>query len=86
MINFVVLNITTWKHTCPDADHHYGHLYLCELSIPIEEVDQWTMSSLGKKIELEKEMTLDEAKELDAKDGGHTYQRLWHHGDRRSNV
>jgi len=69
---------------CGDASHYYGKLVLTDIAIEPKNVEDWSISSLGQQLEVSYEMTLAQAKKLDAKDHGMTYQRLWKHGQKKS--
>ena len=77
-----VLNISSYRGYCADAQHYYGKLVLSEVPVTEKTVTDWTILHLGEVIQLKHEMTLEEAKELDKKDGGHTYERSWELGMR----
>ncbi len=74
-----VLNITSWQGISPDAEHVYGHLILVQQNtdpdyglISVDNIDDWRPG--GEKIQLKKTLTLEEARLLDQKHGGHTYE------------
>lgn len=74
-----VLNITSWSEFCLDADHVYGRLTLVKQHndpdydpISIDNIEEWVPD--GKDIELRKRLTLEDARLLDEKGGGRTYQ------------
>jgi hypothetical protein len=82
-----VLNITSWMGYSPDAEHVYGHLTLVEQPddpdygpINIDTIEDWRPG--GEVIELKKRITLDEAKLLDKKSNGHSYERNFMLGGR----
>lgn len=75
-INLAILNITSWCGQCADATHVYGHLILCSYDeITINTVEEWGVTSMGEAIELKRPLTLELAKVLDKKSGGHSNQR-----------
>jgi len=77
-IKLAILNITSWCGQCADAEHVYGHLILCNSDkITIETVEEWGVSSMGESIELRRPLTLELAKVLDKKCGGHSNQRAF---------
>jgi len=74
-----VLNITSWAGYSPGAEHVYGRLTLVEQHnspdydpISIDNIEEWAPN--GKDIELRKRLTLEDARLLDEKSGGRTYQ------------
>ena len=74
-----VLNISSWQGISPDAEHVYGHLTLVKQNtdpdyglITIDNIEEWRPD--GEVIELQKPLTLADAKLLDEKSGGKTYQ------------
>lgn len=74
-----VLNISSWVGISPLADHLYGHLHLVRQntdpdygSITIDNIEEWRPD--GEVIELRKTLNLEDAKLLDEKSGGKTYQ------------
>jgi hypothetical protein len=77
-IYLAILNITSDIGVCPDAEHLYGKLILSENeNINIHNVEDWNISFLGKKIEIQQPLTLKIAKKLDKKDGGNIHQRKY---------
>jgi len=77
-IYLAILNITSWAGQCSDATHLYGKLILCEMKgVTIDNVHEWNVSHLGKSIEIQRPLTLELAKSLDKKSGGHSYQRAY---------
>ena len=85
MIHLAILNITTFKGITYDADHFYGKLILSKTFHPITELPNLDLNSLGSSIEIDRLITLKEAKELDKKDNSFFYQNAWQlNNDRRS--
>ena len=83
-VRLAVLNITSWAGQCADAEHVYGHLILSSSEqINIDNVHDWSVTSLGgNAIELSREMTLEDAKKLDKKDGDYGMNaRHWRNVD-----
>ncbi len=76
-IYIAILNITSWVGQCGDATHLYANLILSERNISIDEVEDWNVNHLGKKIELKRPLTLELAIELDKKDGYNSNQRAF---------
>jgi len=75
-IKLVILNITSWVGQCGDAEHVYGHLILCDIEdVTVDNIEEWGVSSMGESIELRRPLTLELAKVLDKKSGGHSNQR-----------
>lgn len=85
-IYLAILNITSWTGQCADATHLYGHLILStKENVTIKNVTDWNVKYLGEEIELSREMTLQEAKQLDIKDQSHGMnQRHWRNGDKNT--
>ena len=83
-IYLAILNISSWAGQCHDATHLYGHLILStKENVTIKNVTDWNVKYLGEEIELSREMTLEEAKQLDIKDQSHGMnQRRWRNGDK----
>lgn len=76
-IYLAILNITSWVGQCGDATHLYANLILSERNIGIDEVEEWNVNHLGRKIELRRPLTLELAIALDEKDGYHSNQRAF---------
>lgn len=77
-IYLAILNITSWAGQCGDAEHLYGKLILCDKAgVTTENVEEWNVNYLGKKIEIKRPLTLELALYLDQKDGGHSYERAY---------
>lgn len=74
-IYLVILNIDSFAGLCANATHVYGHLILSEnKNVNIDNIEDYNVDYLGKRIELKRKITLDIAKELDMKDGGKAHQ------------
>jgi len=72
---------------CGDATHVYGNLILStKENVTVDNVEDWNVNYLGEKIELHRPLTLEIAKQLDKKDGGNNYQRIFHLIQRDNNI
>jgi hypothetical protein len=79
-----ILNITSFVGQCSDAEHLYGNLILStKENVTIDNVCDWNVKYLGENIELTREITLEEAKELDIKEQSYgANRRYWLNGDK----
>lgn len=80
-----ILNITSYSGQCSDAEHLYGRLIICEQpDITIDNVTEWSVRYLGESVEVFRDVSYEEACQLDEKDGTVVYTHLWKDGDKRT--
>ena len=83
-VYLAVLDITSFSGISADAEHVYGYLILSTRpEVTIANIEEHIVSSLGKVIKLEYEMSIEDAIALDKKDSsGGIYRRQWELGER----
>lgn len=80
-ITLAIVNITSFVGQCSDAQHVYGHLILCtKPEVNLDNVEEWNVKYLGENIELFRELTWEQAVEMDVIDHAHTYKHHWEMG------
>ena len=85
-LSVIVLNITSWRGISVGATHYYAQLvFLYDESLTVDNVSEISLSCRDNE-ELYKELTLEEAKNLDFLEGdGDEYERWWKRGNKLSN-
>ena len=84
-MKMIILNITAWPQDIAYPQLYYGYLIFCtDPGANFQNIRGFDLSSLGKAINVTRQLSLEDAKRLDKFDSTTVYEAAWHRGERES--